>query len=1577
MNSFSKSVLAAAAIAAAFFVAPARAQIGDDNITGVAGSYNGDITTGCNYDAYTGNARRQVTDLVVNGSVSAYPLAFTRISTSRYDATIGTPFGDAGSWRHSYQYSIETFTDGTKLPSKYSVNFPDGRHISVTAPWYYPYFHRTGVREWVDVPQAGMSNPPAHGDVYLILPDGGRVWFSYDRTPSGTKYKFNYTLKGIIDPYGQQITVDIDPTTGNTTCTEPGGRSLTIYKRNITNGAEGVVGDRVVDRVEASDGRVVRYTYAKYNTPNNTKYTSLIGVTYFGDQTLQATYAYQNSNVGVNSRPLLLTCDDPFYPGPMRKIAYEYATGTNGDGSAVVAGQIHSEKSWTDGPAVSTLTKPTSTTRKETRGDGKERTFTYDTSARLTGGTDFLAKAWSQTYDQSSFVNSTTDFNGNTTNWTSNSSTGLTETLTHPATPSDVPPGTPAGKTIRNNGGYNCTDPNNGDINFPYWLCSNTDEGNNATTFLRDSNHRIQQINYPDGGTESFTYNAFGQVLTHTLKTGGTESWSYDARGLKTEYRDAYHDPIGKTGNPTFRYHHDAYDRVDGVTDALGTTLNDPDHTTNFTYNARGQVLVTTKPTDPVDSQRHTIVNTYNPDGTLKNVTDELGHITEFTYDDYRRTRTVKTPGHNTELTAQMSYGANYTDDDYTFTDSNVTHTTSPGGKHTVVLYDDNRRRKTVTIGDTTEAATTSYGYDDNGNVTSVVLPNQQAGQLYAGKSTATVYDERNRVMSITDARNGITTFKYDAAGRKASVTRANGQLITYDIYDPMNRLLQQTVKQTPDPDAVTKYSFYTSGLLHTMQDPRLVANSSAHNYNYVYDLMGRKTSLTYPPDSIGVLRTETWHYDTAGHNDTFTNRAGSVETLTYDALNRLTNLSWDDGATPSVTTGYDVASRVTSIVNANATITRNYYNDNQLNAETTTYADNTPRTVTYVPDADGNRASIQYPASAYTFTYDYTTRNQLWHIYAGGPAIATYTHDVNGNLGSRTLDNGTSSNFGQYDELDRVKNITHSFVGDTRTFDYDYDNVGNRKWVKRDGNLGDAFGYDLNDQANFVTLDVSNPDQVSTTTPNVGYDANGNRTTFSAYGLNDTYTTNDVNQYTARNTTHAIYDANGNLVSGLEGSAYVYDAQNRLTSATKGTTTEVFRYDGLNRQVSRTIGTATTYNVYDGWNLIGEYVSGATSPSTAYLPGVKILTSNNYYYQDASGSTSHLGSNTGALLEWYRYDLQGTPFVYAPDNSSRGTDPAVRHLFTGQQWYSELALYDLRNRFYSPDTGRFVQVDPIGFAGDSFNLYRYCQNNTGKWADPNGEFVQVITGALIGGGVDLGIQLWANGGNWGAVSWTQVGIQATAGAITGGVSSVVEASALGAARGIAAATTRIAINAASNAAANAGAQAAMNAVNGTSGGVGKQAAIGAVAGSIGGVLTQLANSAEGAFASGVLRAGAFAIENGQGLLGILDASTVEKNFTGVTDLEHPVLSQDTSGDTPFSVNLSLQNFGGAPFGGFSPTTGFGSPTGYLPGANGPSAPSFGPGAGGWPFGGDGAQVLVGDEASGCPDPAVCGKKQK
>jgi len=68
---------------------------------------------------------------------------------------------------------------------------------------------------------------------------------------------------------------------------------------------------------------------------------------------------------------------------------------------------------------------------------------------------------------------------------------------------------------------------------------------------------------------------------------------------------------------------------------------------------------------------------------------------------------------------------------------------------------------------------------------------------------------------------------------------------------------------------------------------------------------------------------------------------------------------------------------------------------------------------------------------------------------------------------------------------------------------------------------------------------------------------------------------------------------------------------------------------------------------------------------------------------------------------------------------------------FPGTYADRETGLFYNYFRDYDPQTGRYIQPEPLGIAGD-INLYRYARNNPLTYIDPDGQ--QAIGGAAGGG---------------------------------------------------------------------------------------------------------------------------------------------------------------------------------------------------------------------------------------------------
>ena len=74
---------------------------------------------------------------------------------------------------------------------------------------------------------------------------------------------------------------------------------------------------------------------------------------------------------------------------------------------------------------------------------------------------------------------------------------------------------------------------------------------------------------------------------------------------------------------------------------------------------------------------------------------------------------------------------------------------------------------------------------------------------------------------------------------------------------------------------------------------------------------------------------------------------------------------------------------------------------------------------------------------------------------------------------------------------------------------------------------------------------------------------------------------------------------------------------------------------------------------------------------------------------------------------------------------------------YRGYIYDRDTGLYYLQSRYYDPAIGRFINADTYTTTDAdgllSTNMFAYCENNPINRSDPNGEWVHVLVGGLIG----------------------------------------------------------------------------------------------------------------------------------------------------------------------------------------------------------------------------------------------------
>ncbi|MGH9873888.1 MAG: RHS repeat-associated core domain-containing protein [Pyrinomonadaceae bacterium] len=441
------------------------------------------------------------------------------------------------------------------------------------------------------------------------------------------------------------------------------------------------------------------------------------------------------------------------------------------------------------------------------------------------------------------------------------------------------------------------------------------------------------------------------------------------------------------------------------------------------------------------------------------------------------------------------------------------------------------------------------------------------------------------------------------------------------------------------------------------------------------------------------------------GNRSQRTDYNSAVTDYTYDAVNRLTTISYPDAT--SATYGYDVLLRLTTATNPTGTVTVAYDNRSRVSSVTDVFG----QVVGYAYDANSNRTQLSLNGGT-SATYQYDVVNRLTQLTDNASLNTTFAYDATNKLTSRNLPNGVATSY-QYDGLDRLTRLTHSKTGNTLAdFQYQFNAVNNITQMTDDAGAHD-YTYDTRDRLTAAT----HPNQ-----PNESYtlDDVGNRTS-SHQG--SSYTYQPFNRLVTANGSSFGYDANGSLTAKTDVSGswtYSWDYENRLLQASRaGGVTVSYAYDAQGRRVQQTSTTSgTTKFVYDGADLLRDLdSSGATVADYLNGPGIdnKLRQTtggtSSSFVVDHLGTTRGLADSGGNIVSSTGYDSYG--------NVTSGSIPS-RFTFTGREVDGDAALMYYRARWYDPQLGRFISEDPIGLDG-GINQFAYVSNHPQIATDPFG----------------------------------------------------------------------------------------------------------------------------------------------------------------------------------------------------------------------------------------------------------------
>lgn len=907
---------------------------------------------------------------------------------------------------------------------------------------------------------------------------------------------------------------------------------------------------------------------------------------------------------------------------------------------------------------------------------GMSVSYTYDGNNKLTGVSNGLGRALTFTYTGSRLT-SVSDGNDRSISFSVDSSGNLasfTDPLGQTITHEYVQPGLMSKVFLPENPTVPIVT-NTFDSQARVMSQTRTDTGTTNYYFAGSRSEGVDALGHPhimywnENGSLVKEVNALGQITLYdfdgldrliktTLPEGNSIELEYDNKNnLLTSRLKAK--PSAPTSDIINSYtYHSTWNKPLTETDGRGNT-------TNFTYSSTtGRLLTIERP--QIGGQTPTVALTYNARGQLLTRTDETGIVSKMIYDSSteKLLSTIHDFGSSPHLNLTVSF-------DYDAV-GNVTSITDPRGNTATVSYDDDRKvtqNKTAPVSPLIEGFVTNFAYDQNNRLTST--QRETGNTLNPWQTFSRAYTPAGDLASATDPTGNVRDYTQDQLSRLSKMTDAEGRSFEFS-YDELDRV---SSAQDPELNTAVTRGYTTNGKSAFLRDA--LYNNIAHNSttSYEYDGFDRLVKTTYPGSTSEQLT-----YDDNSNVLTITNRAGQVITMTYDALNR--QITKSPQGLPTQTMSYDLAGRLKKVSTPAVTGDPTsgdfeFFYDSAGRL----YQQKSPdgKTLTFDLDENGNKTRLTYP-DGYFVDYSFDEINRLTDIKLNGASTAAAHFDYNP-LSQRTkltYGNGCMTDYSYENNYD-LNSLVHTFANSSVTYSYTFDRI-----------------HQVKDQ------EVSDPlfmfDPVASLTTNYA-------------------AVNTLNQYPTVGGTAIEYNDNGCMTS--DGTwTFSYDSLNRMTGATITGASVSFLYDPLNRQIEKNVGGVKKHFLHDGIQLIADYdSSGSLLNRFVYGPGmdeplIQITSGGTltYYHQDRQSSLIASTDASGNVVTRNSYG----PFGETDSSLS------VPVGYTGQRFDSETGLYNYKSRYYSPVLGRFLQPDPIGYAG-TLNLYAYTANSPISLRDPLG----------------------------------------------------------------------------------------------------------------------------------------------------------------------------------------------------------------------------------------------------------------